>query len=316
MNLSTHSTDRNRRQRRKQSFPFSLVAKFASMSSEQKKHTPPFSLFPPVQFLLLAAVAGLAHSASAQCYVDPYSGQRICARPAANCPPATGSSVPNITSFAHCRIRVGDGTLGSGTLVDRNESVGLILTCAHLFDGDSSQILVTFPRGEKFAAKLVEIDRANDLAIVAIQRPNIEPLAVGDGEPSGVLAACGFGPNGVFRGVVGNIMGQVVAVGATFPSLTISCVVRPGDSGGAVLDGSGNVVGVIWGQRDGQTYATCGQPVRDFINRVRIQVFGRHQVARPIDPNHEQSQASIPRAPSPQPPTPSPQPSCPPLTSP
>lgn len=269
---------------------------------QQRKQRSPFPLFTPVRLLLLAAAACVSSNTQAQCYIDPYSGRRICTQPAGNCPPAASSNVLNVASLAHCRIRVGDGILGSGTLVDRNDSLGLILTCAHLFDCDAASIIVTFPRGEKYAAKLVEIDRANDLAVVAIQRPNIDPLTVSGREPSGVLAACGFGPNGMFRGIVGQITGRAVAVGVTFPSLTISCAVRPGDSGGAVLNISGEVVGVVWGQRDGQTYATCGEPVRNLIDSVRSKLFGQHQVARPIEPSKKQPSVPLPPAPSPQPP--------------
>lgn len=301
------TADTNLRQQRKPSFLFNPVMEVVNFLPEQMKRSTPFSLFPPVQLFCLAAVC-IAGAASAQCYVDPYSGQRSCTKPAGTCPPTASSNASNVTSFAHCRIRVGDGTLGSGTLVNRDESVGLILTCSHLFNCDTSQIVATFPKGESFAAKLVEIDRANDLAVVAIQRPNIEPLAIGDGEASGTLAACGFGPNGMFRSIVGNITGHVVAVGATFPSLTLSCAVRPGDSGGAVLDSSGNVVGVVWGQRDGQTYATCGKPVREFVHRVLAKIFGQHEVARPIDQDQKQSQAPTPPIPSPTPPAPSPTP--------
>ncbi len=307
MNKRNSAADTNLRQQRKPSFLFNPVTEVVSILPDQKKRSSPFSLFPHVQLFCLAAVC-VAGTASAQCYVDPYSGQRICTQPTNNCPPVAGCRVPNITSSAHCRIRVGEGTFGSGTLVDRNESVGLILTCSHLFNCDTSQIVATFPKGEKFAAKLVDIDRANDLAVVAIQRPNVEPIAVGDREPLGVLAACGFGPNGIFRSIVANITGHAVAVGATFPSLTLSCAVRPGDSGGAVLDSSGNVVGVVWGQRDGQTYATCGEPVREFILRVRANIFGQHEVARPIDQDQKQSQAPTPPIPSPTPPAPSPTP--------
>jgi hypothetical protein len=44
--------------------------------------------------------------------------------------------------------------------------------------------------------------------------------------------------------------------------------VRPGDSGGGVLNAAGQLVGVVWGQRDGLTYATCGRPVREFLERI------------------------------------------------
>jgi hypothetical protein len=168
--------------------------------------------------------------------------------------------------------------MGSGTFVGMNNTVGLVLTCSHLFNSSTSNIIVSFPSGRRFAANLIELDRANDLAALSIRRPDIAPLAIGEIEPTGMLTACGFGPNGVFRSINGNITGHPTATGATYPSTTITGAVRPGDSGGGVLNAQGQVIGVVWGQRDGQTYATCGQPLREFLTRIRSKVFGNAAV--------------------------------------
>jgi Trypsin-like peptidase domain len=227
---------------------------------------------------LIASACGIAH---AQCYTDPYTGQRICTRQVLPCQPATQTS--NVDSAAHCRISVADGTMGSGTLVATNDTIGLVLTCSHLFNTTKSNIVVTFPNGRRFAANLIDLDRANDLAAIAIRRPELQPLAISEVEPSGILTACGFGPNGVFRSIAGSITGHPTAAGATYPSTTITGAVRPGDSGGGVLDSRSQVVGVVWGQRDGQTYATCGQPVREFLKCMRGKLFGNTVVAaKPI----------------------------------
>ena len=183
--------------------------------------------------------------------------------------------------------------MGSGTLISRNDTVGLVLTCSHLFDSAKSHIIVSFPNGGRFGATLIEIDRANDLAALAIRRPDFDPLTLSDTEPSGTLTACGFGPNGVFRCVRGAITGHPTASGATYASTTLAGAVRPGDSGGGVLDTQGQVVGVVWGQRDGQTYATCGRPLREFMAGVRSKLSGAPPAAS--KPSTPQS-----RSPSPQ----------------
>jgi hypothetical protein len=194
-------------------------------------------------------------------------------------PNQPAANIADVDPAAHCRISIADGTMGSGTLVGANDSVGLVLTCSHLFDCSKSGIIVAFPNGRRYAANLIELDRANDLGALEIRKPAVEPLPVSDSDPAGGLVACGFGPNGVFRGITGNITGHPTASGATYPSTTISGAVRSGDSGGGVLDTRGQVVGVVWGQRDGETYATCGQPVREFIAHVRTKVFGNTTVA-------------------------------------
>jgi hypothetical protein len=241
----------------------------------------------------------VAIRAHAQCYIDPATGQRVCTRPPGSTPggraPALDSRLSTLDSSAHCRISIGDGTLGSGTLIDRDASTGLVLTCAHLFDGATGQIVVTLPQAGRFAARIIEIDRQNDLAAISIRRPEAEPLQAAGDEPTGLLTACGYGPAGVFRAIRGRITGHATIVGSSVPSTIIAGAVRPGDSGGAVLNTSGQLVGVIWGQRDGQTYATCGRIVREFLNRIRSKI-----VARPIaDAN--------PSSPSPESPAPIPE---------
>jgi hypothetical protein len=214
---------------------------------------------------------------SQQCYIDPFTGQKVCGQPAygwAITNPQSEIRNPQfINSAAHCRITVGDGSAGSGTLVARTQSGGLILTCSHLFDGSTDQIEVAFANGPRFAARLVERDRDHDLAALVIRRPEIEPIEVSAESSQSLaasrpLSACGFGPVGQFRCVRGPVLGYATPVGATFPSLTIRGAVRPGDSGGAVLGDDGKLVGVVWGQRDGVTYATCGRPLRDLLERV------------------------------------------------
>jgi hypothetical protein len=222
--------------------------------------------------ICLALALPGATRVQAQCYIDPVTGQRVCAVkpliPGVNRAPALDSRPSTLDSSAHCRISVADGTTGSGTLIATNGSEGLVLTCAHLFDSSTQSISVTFASIGRYAARLIERDRANDLAALTIQSPQIATIAVSNDAPAGLLTACGFGPNGQFRCIRGAIAGQATAVGASYPSLTICGAVRPGDSGGGLLNTSGELVGVIWGQRDGLTYATCGRPVREFLNRV------------------------------------------------
>lgn len=171
----------------------------------------------------------------------------------------------------HCRIFVGDGSVGSGTLIAKTDETGLVLTCSHLFDQSTSNVVVAFSDDSRFGARLIDRDAANDLAALLIQTPAVEPIEVCDDEVprAAQLTACGYGGNGIFRPARGVVAGAAQAVGATFPSLKIRSAVRPGDSGGGVLDYAGRLVGVVWGCRDGETYLTCGRPLRDFLSRIR-----------------------------------------------
>src|SRR5262249_20374769 len=159
-------------------------------------------------FLMLGILCTVA---SGQCYTDPITGQRICTQPSVSCPnnaPCGNAHVVNVNSAAHCRVRVAGGTLGSGTLVATDGRLGLVVTCAHLFDEATSPIVVSFPQAGEFGARLVDIDRSNDLAILFIQRPNVSSLNVASDDPTGMLVACGFGSTNVFRAIQGPITGH------------------------------------------------------------------------------------------------------------
>src|SRR5262245_30086381 len=122
--------------------------------SERRETRSLGSLFAPVQFVLFVLVFW-CNPVSAQCYIDPVTGRQVCPLNRGNGALASPSNPPNAQASAHCRISLASGMLGSGTLVGRNESVGLVLTCAHLFDSCPSQIVVSFPGSGQFAAQLV-----------------------------------------------------------------------------------------------------------------------------------------------------------------
>jgi hypothetical protein len=212
-----------------------------------------------------------------------------------------GDSQVTADHDADCRIFVGDGSTGSGTLIARNEATGLILTCSHLFDDSTADIVAAFPGGSRYAARLVERDMANDLAAILIKRPQAEPIEVDDDEPTGALTACGFGSDGHFRPVSGTISGAAQAIGASFPSVKITCAVRPGDSGGAVMNAAARLVGVVWGCRDGETYLTCGQPLREFLDRIWPQRKGRATTVERRDPNQNTPATADPKSSAPSP---------------
>ena len=173
---------------------------------------------------------------------------------------------------AVCRVRnqLGNATnVGSGTLVDKTEDgrEGLVLTCWHLFREGTGQVGVTFADGRSHRARVVALDQNADLAALAIGYPRGEPAGViYSVESHKKLTACGFGQTGQYSCAVGTSAGERHSVGQT--SLLINDAVRSGDSGGGVFDEQGRLVAVVWGERDGVTYASCGAPLRSFLGRV------------------------------------------------
>jgi hypothetical protein len=188
--------------------------------------------------------------------------------------PARGAtSAPVDAHPAVCRVsnRLPDGAtnIGSGTLVDvtADRGRGLVLTCAHLFTEGRGRVVVEFPGARSHGALLVAIDAAADLAALEIANPRAAPVAVAaDVASSARLRACGFGPQGVYQSVEGQVVGAAASSGRT--SVKLSGAVRSGDSGGGVFDEAGRLVGVVWGEAGGVTYASSGEPLRRFTGRL------------------------------------------------
>ncbi len=247
------------------------------MNSEQKK----WMLVVPAVVNLLFATARGGDCVPGVC--DPSSRARSTEHGAwsAALPLHAPSSLLHASPLpGRCRVFAADGSTGSGTLIHGGwvavdgavGSDGIVLTCAHLFRDCQTGIVVSFPSGVRCGGALIARDEGNDLAAVRIVNPGIAPVDVADPPstipPSTILTAGGFGGDGVFHAVRGAVVGYATSIGATSTSAVMTGSVGPGDSGGGVVNEQKQLVGVVWGCRDGQTYFTCGAPLRSFFARL------------------------------------------------
>lgn len=199
--------------------------------------------------------------------------------------PATGAR--ELAAVVRVSNRLGNSqSLGSGTLVDKNDEHGLIVTCGHLFDDGTGTVVVQFTDGKSYCAKVLEVERAWDLAALLIVAPSAEPLPIVDAPPrvGTPLESCGYGPNGRLLRNRGQMLRAVTAQGTTTPeSFELSGSARQGDSGGPVLDSQLRLVGVLFGT-NGQVVAATGcGPMRRFLARhsQRFHNATPHQANRP-----------------------------------
>ena len=96
-------------------------------------------------------------------------------------------------------------SLGTGALVAVNAAHGLVVTNWHVVREATGPITVVFPDGFRSGALVLKKDRVWDLAALAIQRPQAQPLTLATepprpGEP---LSITGYGPEGAYRSVAG-----------------------------------------------------------------------------------------------------------------
>lgn len=143
-------------------------------------------------------------------------------------------------------ISSGGASGGSGTYVGAAGKNGAVLTCAHLFDQGVGQIVCTFPASEyNYRAKVLGIDWEHDLALLLIRKPaGIKPLRIARVNPgAGPFVSIGFPAHahGSRHYRVSNLVGQTA--GESYTDVEF----QSGDSGGALLDRRGRLVGVTVG---------------------------------------------------------------------
>jgi hypothetical protein len=138
--------------------------------------------------------------------------------------------------------------LGNGSGVIVSES-GLVLTAAHVVAGAGALKVLTAQGAAN--ASVLRLDEVNDVAILKLEKGTYPALPIA---PSGTvrlgqsvatigfpnIAIQGFSPK-ITRGSVSSVRG----IGDDPKSWQISVPVQPGNSGGPLLDESGNVVGIV-----------------------------------------------------------------------
>ena len=140
--------------------------------------------------------------------------------------------------------------IGSGIIISPN---GYILTNDHVV-GDATQIRVTLNDRRVFPAKLVGVDKLNDLAVIKINADNLPTIAWGDStklHPGQTVLAFGS-PFGYFQFSV--TRGIVSALDRPNPYsddprkpgdyIQTDAAINPGNSGGPLVDAHGELVGI------------------------------------------------------------------------
>ena len=141
-------------------------------------------------------------------------------------------------------------SLGSGVVVDQS---GLVVTNNHVIQGSGeAEITVALSDGREFPAKVVLKDEQTDLAVLrldakGVQFPSIQfsdsdSLEVGD-----LVLAIGD-PFGVGQTVTSGIVSALARTGIETSDyeafIQTDAAIKPGNSGGALVDLSGQLVGI------------------------------------------------------------------------
>lgn len=153
------------------------------------------------------------------------------------------------------QVRNGRRGAGAGTLWHAD---GLIVTNAHVVDGGMrgragapEPLTVLLPDGRELPARVLARDPEHDLAALRVDAQGLPTIELGDSRqlhPGQFVLCLGF-PWGVTGGATS---GVVIGVGASLPEvrdpnhewIAASLHLRPGHSGGPMVDAQGRLVGI------------------------------------------------------------------------
>jgi S1-C subfamily serine protease len=196
------------------------------------------------------------------------------------------------------RTRRGTATGGgSGVVVTPD---GYLVTSAHVVEGSTGTARASFVDGRELEAEVVGADPLSDLAVLRTSDRDLVPAELGDASKLrvGQLVVAIGNPNG-FAGSV--TAGVVSALGRSLPVrqgrvidnvIQTDAALNPGNSGGALADGHGRVVGINTAVAgvglglavpiDGTTRGVIAALMRD--GRFRRAYLGIAGGSRPLPP--------------------------------
>jgi serine protease Do len=160
-----------------------------------------------------------------------------------------GPSVANLRVSNRRRWATGGG---SGVVITPD---GFMLTSAHVVAGTGSRVRASFVDGSDLEARIVGADPLSDLAVLRADASRLPPAELGDATALkvGQLVVAIGNPHGYAGSVTA---GVVSALGRSLPTraggatrviddvIQTDAALNPGNSGGALVDGQGRVVGI------------------------------------------------------------------------
>ena len=154
--------------------------------------------------------------------------------------------------------------MGSGVLMMEDDGYIYIATNNHVV-ADEKGLAVTFCDGKSVSGKVVSTDEGKDLAVIKVGKPDIPDDTVSairmakTGNPSSypvgssvavIGNAMGFGQS-VTAGIISGFNRTIVVENGSGKTVTMNgliqtdAAVNAGNSGGAMIDGEGKVIGIV-----------------------------------------------------------------------
>jgi serine protease Do len=141
---------------------------------------------------------------------------------------------------------------------------GYIVTCNHVI-ADVNKILVRLKNGTEYEAKLIGRDTKTDLAVIKINASGLQAAAFGDSDSLvvGELAVAVGNPLGelggtVTEGIISALNRDINIDDEVMNLLQTTAAVNPGNSGGALFNSYGELIGVVNSKSGGSNIEGIG----------------------------------------------------------
>ncbi len=165
----------------------------------------------------------------------------------------------------------GGEAAGTGIVLS---SDGYILTNNHVISGATSITATDIANNQKYTGIVVGYDRTHDVAVIKLQGASgLKTAALGNSSKVGQnQSVTGLGNAGGLGGTPSSAPGQVTGLNQSITAqdqsngtteqltglIMTNCAIQPGDSGGALVDSSGRVVGMDTAASTGFSFQTQG----------------------------------------------------------
>jgi S1-C subfamily serine protease len=189
--------------------------------------------------------------------------------------PELAAAAASVVRIAGTAFQCGQNQTGSGFVVAEDR----VITNAHVVAGVSEPV-VELQGGGALPGKVVHFDPELDLAVLAVEGLDRQPLPLGEDLPAGTTAAfAGYPAGGPYRIQPASVQGlsrvQVQDIYGTAPSLlevySLAANVQQGNSGGPLLDLQGRVAGVVFAKSTAEApigYALSLSELRPIAERA------------------------------------------------
>jgi S1-C subfamily serine protease len=200
-------------------------------------------------------------------------------------PPNPGKPPPNTISAAvDARVRASVVKIvgracseiqsGSGWVA----APGIVVTNAHVVAGERSTS-VQDGNGHAHDATVIGFDPVRDLAVLSVPTLDATPLPMAAGSVGDTGAVYGHPGGGALVVSPARVGDEILAVGTDIYRTgssrrhvyVLAAGLEPGDSGGALVDGRGDVIGVAFAidpGRSGTSYALTGEEVTPVLQKA------------------------------------------------